>query len=371
MKSDLLTLTENAYAQLKKRIKRGEFSSGMLPTEKILQKELEVGLNTLRSAQQKLINDGYIIKIRGKGTFIRDSVKKLQRKKNIAVISSANTPHYEFWRLINESIMENIDYAKYSVLNYSMPVLATRRIQYIKEELATSEFDYLIIYGYYSSINILLDRWIDSIPIISIGAMNQTWPVASITPDYFRALSLALNHLASLNHKRIGCIMSSKTYSSLDCDYTHVADNVEMRISFIKEFAEYHGWPVNRNFFVCVEPGGNDTAAQAAKAAEKMLSLPDRPTAFICFNDLIAKGVMIAAGNKGLRIPADLSIIGCDGLQEMQDINPPLTTIDIGISQLGRRAVELLLTRGAEKDFNMIREITAVKLINGGTCRKI
>ena len=70
------------------------------------------------------------------------------------------------------------------------------------------------------------------------------------------------------------------------------------------------------------EPGGGYLAART------LLSLPDPPTALFCFNDRMAMGAYRAAAELGLRIPADLSVIGFDNPEIIADgLYPGLTTV--------------------------------------------
>lgn len=70
-----------------------------------------------------------------------------------------------------------------------------------------------------------------------------------------------------------------------------------------------------------------------------------RPTAVFCFCDVIALPVIRELKAKGLRIPEDIAVLGCDNLEFTEFMDPPLTTIDIGKDQMGVKAAELLLGR--------------------------
>jgi LacI family transcriptional regulator len=64
----------------------------------------------------------------------------------------------------------------------------------------------------------------------------------------------------------------------------------------------------------------------------------------ICFNDRVAVGTIVAAGEAGLRVPADLSVVGYDDDEELASHYPPgLTTVALPHFELGRVAVGALL----------------------------
>lgn len=93
----------------------------------------------------------------------------------------------------------------------------------------------------------------------------------------------------------------------------------------------------------------------AKEAARKLLERKQRPTAIFAVNDRVALGVLKAAGEMGLNVPSDLSIIGFDGLPFTETTEPPLSTIDINKAELGRRAVEMLLKLSQGEFFSMLR----------------
>ena len=92
------------------------------------------------------------------------------------------------------------------------------------------------------------------------------------------------------------------------------------------------------------------TAEEGERALDQMLDslLPAYwPTAVIALNDLVAMGCQAAARRRGLSMPEDLSVVGCDNLFCAPYLVPALTSVDTHQQELGRRAVELLL--GGEK----------------------
>lgn len=81
-------------------------------------------------------------------------------------------------------------------------------------------------------------------------------------------------------------------------------------------------------------------------AARELLSRPDRPTAIFTSNDLQALGVYQAAREAGLRIPADLSVVGFDDLPVTALTDPPLTTVHQPLVEMAVAATEMALALG-------------------------
>lgn len=89
---------------------------------------------------------------------------------------------------------------------------------------------------------------------------------------------------------------------------------------------------------------------EAYEAAYDLLSKPDRPTALLVINDMLAMAVMRAAIDLGLSIPGDLSVAGFDDIPFSNFTVPRLTTVSGVAEESGRDAVRLLLNRFAEPD---------------------
>jgi LacI family transcriptional regulator len=77
-------------------------------------------------------------------------------------------------------------------------------------------------------------------------------------------------------------------------------------------------------------------------AGIRLLSSPRRPTAIVVSNDLEGLGVLRAARERGIEVPADLSIVGCDDVPEATAVHPSLTTVRQPLSEIGRAAARLL-----------------------------
>ena len=82
----------------------------------------------------------------------------------------------------------------------------------------------------------------------------------------------------------------------------------------------------------------------AEKASRQMLERDDRPTAIFAANDVTAIAAMSVATSLGLAVPDDLSVIGFDNVPESALSEPPLTTIEQPIQQMGFDAVKILIS---------------------------
>ncbi len=164
-------------------------------------------------------------------------------------------------------------------------------------------------------------------PLVIIDPNNETPDYPSITAANREGALAAINYLTALGHRRIG----------------HISGNMEQvisnqRVQGYRDGLIAAGIPVHEDWIEF----GDYTMQTAVVCARKLLSLPDRPTAIFAANDLSAMGVYQAAGEYGLQIPGDLSVIGFDNLHEAAFLNPPLTTIDQSLEKMGTTATEML-----------------------------
>lgn len=139
----------------------------------------------------------------------------------------------------------------------------------------------------------------------------------------------ALSHLLALGHRRIAHLGAH-----IDVETFRVRQRVYQ--SQLREA----GLSVREDYQVTA---GVDLE-EACRAALGVLRGAQPPSAFFCDDDLMAAGVYRAARQAGLRVPADLSIVGFADSLVARLLDPALTTVSIPALEIGRRAMELLLT---------------------------
>jgi DNA-binding LacI/PurR family transcriptional regulator len=86
------------------------------------------------------------------------------------------------------------------------------------------------------------------------------------------------------------------------------------------------------------------TAQDGARAMAQMLTHPVRPTAVFARTDTLALGALQAAKDVGLKVPADLSLVGHDDIPAVGWCDPPLTTVRVHCAEMGLAATETLLS---------------------------
>ncbi len=163
--------------------------------------------------------------------------------------------------------------------------------------------------------------------------------MASVRFDTERGTELAMRHLIELGHTRIGHLGAAL-----------VADTFRLRRETVVRLLGEAG----------LEPGPHERADfrfdDAARGGLALLDAPERPTAIYCDDDLLAGGIYLAARERGLRIPEDVSVVGFDDLPFAKVFEPPLTTIRIEPEELGKVSFEVLaaLMDGGEPESRIL-----------------
>ncbi len=98
------------------------------------------------------------------------------------------------------------------------------------------------------------------------------------------------------------------------------------------------------------EIAGDFTESAGYAAVAGILELKPRPTAIFAANDAMAIGALSALREAGMRVPEDLAIVGFDDIPITRYVSPPLTSIQVAISEFGTRAVEQLMRASAAKN---------------------
>lgn len=104
---------EQIIKQIKKLIFIGELNEGdALPSIRNLAQELRISVITTKRAYEELENEGYIITMQGKGSFVAAQNKELLREKRLRIIEEKLGEAVKESRLINLSLEELIDILK-------------------------------------------------------------------------------------------------------------------------------------------------------------------------------------------------------------------------------------------------------------------
>jgi LacI family transcriptional regulator len=106
--------------------------------------------------------------------------------------------------------------------------------------------------------------------------------------------------------------------------------------------------------------------------AQTLLDLRDPPTAIFASNDVMAMGVMDAVRSRGLRLPADISVVGFDDIPQASLVRPALTTVNQPLEKMGRVATQKLLDLLQKPDTKAERiELPTELIIRDSCCNEV
>jgi LacI family transcriptional regulator len=179
----------------------------------------------------------------------------------------------------------------------------------------------------------LLER--QGLPFVRIGPDEEDFDSPAVVVDDEAAAAAMTAYLLDLGHERIGFIAGHPEHRSSD-----------LRMQGYRRAFEARGGSAPEDL---IEQGCN-TAASGREAALLLLRRADRPTAIFASNDDMAAGVVLAAHELGLDVPADLSVAGYDDTELARIVWPALTTIHQPTYTMSHAATGLLidLIRGKE-----------------------
>ena len=167
------------------------------------------------------------------------------------------------------------------------------------------------------------------IPIVAVNNQAAEDYRYSIYHDDVDGSRQVTRHLIDLGHERIAYLGNSLSgRTTLD---RHSGFQQEMNAARL---------PVPPGTVHQVPGGG---AEDGLAGLEHFLSLSERPTALVCYNDMLAVGVLKGLQQAGIRVPEEMSVSGFDNIVFSAYTNPPLTTFDQPKQFIGAEAARLLL----------------------------
>jgi LacI family transcriptional regulator len=102
-------------------------------------------------------------------------------------------------------------------------------------------------------------------------------------------------------------------------------------------------------------------------AVERILALPDRPTALFAYNDRLAIGALHGLRRRGVKVPEEFAVVGFDGIAFGAFTDPTLTTIDSSREELGKLAMQAIID-AIEKRADQKDHLLPVRLLVRESC---
>ncbi|WP_028987033.1 LacI family DNA-binding transcriptional regulator [Thermicanus aegyptius] len=188
----------------------------------------------------------------------------------------------------------------------------------------------------------------EGFPLALIARDMPSLAVDTVLVDDFVGGYLATKHLLDLGHRRIAVVTENlKVSSSRD------------RLRGYRQALEDKGICYDETLIKTTD----FSIADGKKKALELFEAELLPTAVFACNDLLAIGVMQAAKERGLRVPADLSVVGFDNTILATITDPMLTTVAQPIEHMGKQVVDLLVQQMTQEPRTKQRVILRPELI--------
>ena len=276
--------------------------------------------------------------------------KGLLMKKTMTIgiiIPDISNPYYAE---IVRGIQDTADQAGYAVLIHNTDGKQERIIRhiYILREKSVDGVIFCggIINGYetLSILKELKER------VVVVGRHEVDFPAVMV--DNMGGATQAVEHLIDLGHRLIGCIGgpdgSPTAVDRLTGYRNALAQN---GIALDERLVKRGTWSPESGYLL----------------ARELLAGPERPTAVFSANDQMAFGVIKAAREMGLNVPKDLAVVGFDNVPPGSYFDPPLTTVEIPMYDIGVATMRMLIDLLSGEPFEKLRLFKTKLLVRGST----
>jgi LacI family transcriptional regulator len=168
----------------------------------------------------------------------------------------------------------------------------------------------------------------DGVPVVLLNCPTVDGRADSIEIDNYGGAYAMVQHLAGATRRRVAVIIG--TPNNRDAAERLRGYRAALRDLHIERTPEW-------------ELAGNFTEASGYEAVRRFLSLRVRPAALFASNDSMAIGALSALLEAGLSVPDDVAVGGFDDIPMARYTNPPLTSVQVPMGELGAHAVHRLV----------------------------
>ena len=333
-----VTLAHQVKEQFTWLIVSGMIKPGdRLPSVRHLADYLNINLHTVRNAYALLESNGLVATRQGWGTKaltpdplrIAESLNKIRSHTVGMILPSLSQPVYhDLLRGIQE-IADSNQTMIFVCNTFDQSTLAWRYLN----QLLSKGVDGIIVVSedieqYMPGESDLSLNKSLGIPFVSVDLPRSKG--YSVAMDLEAVGYQATKHMIQHGHQRIGLI----TYGFESVDY-RLEDHGYHRA--LKEAGI-----VNDSGLIAPVQGFN--AAEGKQAADRLLKLPQPPSAIFAISDSMAVGAMQAIKAAGLRIPEDIALIGFNDIPIASMLDPPLTSFSMPSYSMGTEAMKMLMS---------------------------
>lgn len=318
----------------KNQIENGLILPGQkLPTEFEIVEMFSVSRHTVRQAILELEKDEYIYRKKGVGAFCSNIKNEKNKRPKMVMVITTYLSNYIF-----PHIIRGIEYAL-SEKGYEVLLFTTNNNKEKEAEHLVKLLNYNVVgaiieptasatkntnHEYYQKLNK------KSIPYIMINAFYDNIDASYVVMDDEKVGYVAAKHIIDMGHKDIAGIFKEDDMQGKN-----------RKKGYERALGEFG---IDSNYFPIGRFKTFEEEFYPYAFAKSVLTSSKRPTAIVCYNDRVALHVLNAARDLNLKVPEELSVIGCDNDETISNvIDGGITTINHPKEDLGRKAAESLI----------------------------
>ncbi|GAA0356729.1 arabinose utilization transcriptional regulator AraR [Alkalibacterium iburiense] len=347
---------------IQEKIIKGDYIVGSkIPSEAELRSQFNVSRQTVRLAISKLVNEGYVVKRQGSGTYVSNTYQNTQvtkSKKTIGVITTYLSDY------IFPSIIRGIE-EELSKKNYSLLLSSTHNNvdneRRSLDSMIQQGVDGLIVEPTKSNLmnpnlNYYLNLSESETPLIMLNASYEELEMPVIALDDEESGKTATNHLIDKGHTNIGIITKSDDLQGKKRLKGYLKALYDSKLSFSNDFILRFDTEAKSDLPVLINI---------------MLQNDHLPTAFVCYNDEVAVMLIKEMDKLNIKCPDDISVVSHDN-SFYSTVHPTvkLTSIEHPKEELGRQAA-IKIVEAVEKGSKIQSRIFEPKLIIRNSTREL
>jgi LacI family transcriptional regulator len=193
----------------------------------------------------------------------------------------------------------------------------------------------------------------EGFPIVLHGHLPGS-QILSVDVDNVRGATMAVNHLLSLGHRRIGMITNAPLAYTAS----------QQRLEGYRRALDQADIPFDKDL---VQQGDFDGESGEAAMAE-LLDHSAPPTAVFVASDMVAMGALQTIRKRGMTAPDDMALVGFDDITAARFVTPALTTVRVPTFALGWSAAEILIRLIEQDTISQTHVLLSTELIIRQSC---
>lgn len=343
---------QELYQYLMQRIRDGVYKPGMpIDSEQALCMRLKLSRNTVRQAMGKLENEGFIHRIQGKGTFLRDDAISLSRKIAMVVTDADHIGNPITLEIIRG--LRNV----FTPEGYTLELISGN-LSLLEEDIHRFTHEYC---GVLLGINKISNESLNLVsemplPFFFIENYPEDCADVAVRIDLTDAGYMAAEHLITTGRHNLAIIGADANNTPTGREFLNGVKDACL---------EYGACLKKKNIITCEY----SDMARIRIAVEHLMMMPEKVDGIIASCDEIAICIIRELKHFQIRVPENIAVIGCNDIKIAALTVPSLSSIYLPMVELGEHSAEIMLhmLRGEHYSYPVfkptlrIRESTGTK----------